>query len=192
MDPFPAGEPVLTITADDYRRLTHVELLYRPGERLLAARLFALLGCHPRDSGGTWFTSFIEPFTADDYANNVLYASEVSAEQWRLEQAIVSAAAGPLSAYRELMRNSPQRSAHFGFRVPTERTFDELVARVQQAALDDPDLAGRVAVDGVYRPGKPGAIAPNMVQAFIWTDIVAAGLLPLGQHIEVQWHLESP
>jgi hypothetical protein len=28
-----------------------------------------------------------------------------------------------------------------------------------------------------------------MIQAFVWTDVVAAGLLSLGQHIEVQWHL---
>ncbi len=30
-----------------------------------------------------------------------------------------------------------------------------------------------------------------MVQMFIWTDIVASGLLTLGQHIEVQWHLPA-
>jgi hypothetical protein len=29
------------------------------------------------------------------------------------------------------------------------------------------------------------------VQAFVWTDVVAAGLLSMGQHVEVQWHLPA-
>jgi hypothetical protein len=89
------------------------------------------------------------------------------------------------------LREQPQRSTHFGFRVPTEAALDELVARVRTAATADPELAERVAVDGVYRPGEPGSIAQNMVQAFIWTDVLAAGLLTFGQHIEVQWHLPA-
>ena len=93
--------------------------------------------------------------------------------------------------YCETMRRQPQLSAHFGLRVPTEAALDEIVERVGHAATADADLAGRVAVDGVFRPGEPGAIAPNMVQAFVWTDVVAAGLLVLGQHVEVQWHLPA-
>ena len=72
-----------------------------------------------------------------------------------------------------------------------EAALDELVSRVRAAGADDPDLAARVAVDGVYRPGEPGSIAQNMVQAFVWTDVLAAGLLTFGQHIEVQWHLPA-
>ena len=53
----------------------------------------------------------------------------------------------------------------------------------------DPDLAGRVALSGVFHPDEPGAYAPNMIQAFVRTDIVAAGLLAFGQHVELQWHL---
>ncbi len=48
------------------------------------------------------------------------------------------------------------------------------------AGADGGDLAGRVRVAGVFRPGDPGAVAETMVQAFVWTDIVAAGLLTLG------------
>jgi hypothetical protein len=34
------------------RRLNHVELVYAPGERQLAARTFELLGCRVEDKGG--------------------------------------------------------------------------------------------------------------------------------------------
>jgi hypothetical protein len=166
------------------RLLTHVELLHRPGERVMAARLLALLGCEPVDRDGHWFTSFVDPDAPRDWATNVLYASEVGPEQWALEQALPMEA----EAYRAAMRREPQKSAHFGIRVPTEAALEELLERVASAGRDDPGLAGRVAVDGVFRPGEPGAIAPDMVQAFVWTDVVAAGLLSLGQHIEVQWH----
>jgi hypothetical protein len=171
------------------RRLTHVELLYRPGERDLAAKVLSLLGCDPVDHGGEFFTSFIEPTGARDYMNNVLYASEVGAEQWALEQALVERLGDARDAFVTSMRHTPQRTTHFGFRVADEAALDSLVERVRDAGESDPDLAGRVAVDGVYRPGDPGALATNLVQAFVWTDVVAAGLLSLGQHVEVQWHL---
>ena len=45
-----SGCTLAAVTAE--RRLTHVELLYRPGERELAIRLFTLLGCDPVDRGG--------------------------------------------------------------------------------------------------------------------------------------------
>jgi len=56
----------------------------------------------------------------------------------------------------------------------------------------DSGLAGRVAVAGVFRPGDPSAVTDTMIQAFVWTDVVAAGLLTLGQHIELQWHVPAP
>ena len=169
------------------RLLTHVELLHGPGERALAARFLDLLGCETVDRGGHWITSFVEPDEDRDYSTNVLYVSEVGAEQVVFERSL---AATPAAAdHRAAMRRGPQMYAHFGFRVATEDDLEAIVDRIRSAGEGDPDLAGRVAVDGIYRPGEPGAIAPNMVQAFIWTDIVAAGLLCLGQHIEVQWHL---
>ncbi|HEX4018425.1 MAG TPA: hypothetical protein VHX15_16935 [Frankiaceae bacterium] len=169
------------------RRLTHVELLHRPGERELAQRFFDLLGCESVDRGGHWFTALVDPAGERDFSNNVCYASEVGEEQWALERAMQASPA--MDQYRQSLRHSPQKAAHFGLRVPTEAKLNEIVERVSAAGETDDLLAGRVAVDGVYRPQDPGAIAPNMVQAFVWTDIVAVGLLSLGQHVEIQWHL---
>ena len=170
------------------RRLTHVELLHRPGERALAARFFELLGCETVDREGHWFTSFVDPDAPKDWATNVLYVSEVGDEQWALEQLL--AADPAVAAHAAALRARPQYGAHFGFRVTTQDELDALVGQVGAAGATG-ELAGRVAVAGVYRPGEPGAIAPNMVQAFVWTDVVAAGLLVFGQHIEIQWHLTS-
>jgi hypothetical protein len=181
-----------TSASDQTRRhLTHVELLYRPGERELAAKFLQLLGCETADRGGTWFTAFVEPTGPRDYANNVMYASEVSPDQWLLEQAVAGSCRPARDAYTAMIHGDPQRSPHFGFRVADEAALDALIDRVRQAGEHDPDLAGRVAVHGVYRPGEPDTIAQNMVQVFVWTDIVASGLVTLGQHVEVQWHLPT-
>ncbi|HEY8216425.1 MAG TPA: hypothetical protein VIH82_04765 [Acidimicrobiia bacterium] len=174
------------------RRLTHVELVYRPGERPLAVKLFDLLGCRPVDRGGVYFTAFIEP-AESDYVTNVLYASEVTPAQWELEQALHAdaAVAGPMHDYVEHLRREPQRSFHFGLRVTEQSTLEELIDRIATAGEHDPDLAGRVGVAGVFRPGDEGSITDTMIQAFVWTDIVAAGLLTLGQHIELQWNVPA-
>src|SRR5256885_6184907 len=114
------------------RRLTHVELVYRPGERELAKRLFALLGCRPVDRGGEFFTSFVEP-EEQDYGTNVLYASEVTPEQWALEQTLTQDGeiAAPMTAYLEHLRRRPQQSFHFGFCVPTVDALDERVDAIR-------------------------------------------------------------
>jgi hypothetical protein len=184
----------MTAPAPVARRLTHVELLYRPGERDKAVKVLALLGCEPLDRGGHWFTAFVDPAAGEgrDYSNNVFYASEVSAAQWELEQALCRGLPDDRQAYVDEMRRDPQHSAHFGFRVGDRAALDAVLDRVRAAADSDPDLRGRVAVDGVFEPDAPDAIATTMVQAFIWTDVVASGLLALGQHIEVQLHLTSP
>ena len=40
----------------------------------------------------------------------------------------------------------------------------------------------------MFAPGDPGSLTDTMIQAFVHTDVVAAGLLLLGQHFELQYH----
>jgi len=180
------------LTSRDGRALNHVELVYRPGERDLAARVFALLGCRPHDTGRTYLTSFVEP-AEGDFANNAVYASEVTPEQWRLECALADALAdgGPVAdaahGYLDRFHEEPQRSTHFGIRVPDRERFDAVIAALRDAADHDPELAGRVRVSAVFAPGDPGSLTDTMIQAFVHTDVVAAGLLVLGQHFELQY-----
>ena len=188
------------------RQLNHIEMVYRPGERALAARVFELLGMCVVDNGGEWMFARVDP-TFTDVANNACYASQVTPEQWRLEQSLAAvmtqsaeqAAPGDeeggdedvgaaARAYVERVRGEPQRSFHFGIRYLEREDFDATLDRVR-AAETDPELAGRVALLGVYDPSEPGALAPGMFQAFVRTDVVAGGLLTLGQLVELQWHL---
>jgi hypothetical protein len=169
------------------RSITHAEFAHAPGERHLAQAVFTLLGCRVLDRGGTFFTAFVEPSEAN-FSANVFYASEVTKEQWAFEQTIRDLAGPALREFGEARRVAPQRSFHCGLQVPTVAAFDGLIDRVR-AAKDSGPLAGRIAVAGLFRPGEPGALAPNMIQLFIWTDVVACGLLALGQFIEIQHHL---
>jgi hypothetical protein len=191
---------------DVLRQLNHVEMVYRPGERMLAARVFELLGLRVVDPGGRWPFALGDPALAD-FSNNACYASEVTPEQWALEQALEAAigtqgdvrVAGDAAAdaggvgstaraYLDRMRVEPQRTFHVGIRIFGREDFDATLNRMRAAATD-PDLAGRITVIGVFYPDEPDALAPNMIQAFVRTDVVAAGLLAFGQHVELQWHL---
>lgn len=169
---------------DTDRRLTHVELLHAPGERALAARVFELLGCTVSDRGNHWFTAFVDGSTPD-WSNNALYASEAPAAQLAVEAAMPDA----VDAWVEMVRTAPQMAPHFGLRVGSSADHRSIIDRVRAAGDDDPELAGRIRVLGVFPHDAPDAIATNMDQAFIWTDVIASGPLRLGQVIEVQWHL---
>jgi hypothetical protein len=192
----------MTTIADTGHLLNHVEMVYRPGERALTGRVFELLGMRVFDRGGTWMTALVDP-ELGDFSNNACYASEVTPEQWALEQALASALddhdtsddsdgdVGPAArAYLARLRTEPQRSFHFGIRFHARDDFDATLDRVR-AADSDPDLADRVVLTRVFYPDEPGAAAPNMIQAFVRTDVVAAGVLAFGQHVELQWHLPT-
>jgi hypothetical protein len=178
------------------RRLNHVELLYRPGERGLAARVFELLGFRTVDRGGTFFTAFVEPGESD-FANNAVYASEVTDEQWALERALATAVGTDddvgvaARAYLARLQKEPQRSFHFGVRYPSVEALDATLARIAAVGESDPGLVGRIGVSGVFRPGDPGSYTDTMVQAFVRTDVVAAGILAFGQHIELQYQIPA-
>ena len=173
------------------RLLNHVELVYAPGERVLAAQLFETLGCRVVDNGGVWLAAKIGD-ESSDLRNNVLYASEVTPEQWRFEQALRRAVtAGELASaetsYRALLAERPQLAPHFGIRYATVSAWKETIERLR--VLGAGALTGRVDVSGVFTPGRPNAGPDDtdvLMQAFVKTDLAATGLLTLGQHIELQ------
>lgn len=174
------------------RVLNHVELVYRPGERGLVGRLFELLGCGVVDTGGPFLIVHVDPERRDPtMLDNCLYASEATPAQLALEDAFAKALAGQgelaegHAGYVDHNVSKPQFTTHFGLAMPVD-ALDDAVARVGEAATSDPDLAGRVSVSGVFRPGDPGSLSPTLVQAFVQTDVCAAGLLALGQRFELQ------
>ena len=187
------GGVATTVIPTDIRALNHVELVYAPGERPLARALFELLGFDVRDSGGPFLTGMIENGQGD-FAHNALYASEVTPEQWALEQALRAAIDGgalaaPTAEYTANLREHPQRSCHFGIRYPTVDDHEAALDRITHVEDHAPDLVGRVTLSGVFRPGDPGSYTDTMTQAFVRTDVIASGLLAFGQHIELQWQV---
>ncbi len=175
----------------DGRLHNHTELVYRPGERALAARIFETLGCRVVETGGPYLLVLVEPSEQGPY-DNVLYASEVTPEQWAFEQALARELAGSgaiseaFRAHRERLRREPQSSTHFGIRLPDPAALDAAIERIEKSSAE---LGGRLSLSAVFRPGDPGSLDPTLVQAFVRTDVVAAGLVTLGQHFELQAHL---
>lgn len=172
------------------RLLNHLETVYRPGEMDLARRSFEALGCSVR-AGGGFLTVSVDP-NKPDGIDTVIYSSEVTREQWAFETALAASvqAGGELGAawhaYADELVAVPQRSFHFGIRFASTAEWEDTVGRVEQAGDDDPELAGRMRVAGVFRPGDPGSLSDKVVQAFVSVDTFAAGLLTFPQHVELQ------
>ena len=168
----------------------HVEMVHRPGEAELAFKLLALLGCSPK--------SLPAPFAGVVFHSSddlTLWVSEVTPEQWAFEQwlegQLKAGGTAESAAFAESLKFRPQKYGHFGIGLATLGEWEALVDRLRDAAETDPDLRGRVSLPLVKRPEDEGSIArethgqlaTTLYQAFLRTDIVAAGLLTLGQGI---------
>lgn len=175
----------------DYRGrlLNHVEMLYQPGERALAIKAYEALGCRVTQPENPTMVAHVAG-DSDDKTNNVLYSSEVSPEQWEFEQALKrslaqdSALAKAFARFDDKYRNRPHGITHFGIRFPS---FAKLEEKLTELETDlDPALRGRFCVTRVYRPEDEDRRTDRMIQAFVATDVIAAGFFCLGQLIELQ------
>jgi len=179
------------------RMLNHMEFVYRPGERKLAVAVFELLGFLVRDDGGEFLAACVDPL-APDIIDNACYASQVTPQQWAFEETLGKALASAdalgrsYGGYHDLLTREPQRAMHFGMHTSTLEDLETVVERVRKVEQTRPELAGRISVSGTFYPGKPGSLAPNIVQAFFYTDVIASGLLTVGQHIEIHWYTDRP
>jgi hypothetical protein len=175
----------------DYRGglLNHVSLIYRPGERHLAAKLFNAVGCEVHDRGELYLYISIVPGNPD-LTNNVLFAGEATPEQWRFDQELQNALASdtPMAqayaAFVQRYRRMPARASHFGIRYPSFALLEQTLENFQTRL--DPELKGRVEVAGVFRPNESGSFSDRVMQVFLKTDIVATGSLAIGSNIELQ------
>jgi hypothetical protein len=174
--------------------LNHVEVLYQRGERQLAMDFTRLLGCTPietaqmNETGSTYIC--VHPDDADrDGMNNVLYLSEIRAPQHDLEQGLRKSFAADAElatlaeAYRHKARTLPYGIPHFGLRFPSFESIDPVLGRLETCA--NPALRDRYRVTAI-RPTDSAALSSELIQAFVYTDIVATGLFCLGQVIELQ------
>lgn len=172
--------------------LSHIEVMHRPGERDLATAMFAVLGCECWDtgtlspSGSNYFA--VQPTPGQRGLDNVLYLSEMPVEQHRLEEALrarieADAELGAArEAYRALAGTKPFGLSHIALRYPDfaslERVLDGIEGRLTS------EMQAR-STWRVFRPGDSEEIVWNSVQAFLHTDIAAAGLALFGQVFEL-------
>jgi len=176
------------------RGLNHVELLYQPGERALAIKFATLLGCatmetsQTNDTGSTYIC--VHPDADDrDMMNNIMYLSEMRAPQRKLEEVLrakISAdkeLADATEIYRDRAKNHPFGVPHFGLRFPSFESIEPVLDRLERN--DDPEMKGRYSLK-VIRPDNAVSMTSQLIQAFVYTDIVATGLFSLGQVIELQ------
>jgi hypothetical protein len=182
-----------TPTMTPTRMLHHVAAMYAPGERAEARALFEVLGCEVFESGSPFLLARIGP-ARPGIGESWVFASEVTPEQWRLEETLRSECeggvlAGPANDYVHRLRTDPQHACHFAIRYPSGAEFDATLERLEHVAEHAPALAGRVSISGVYRPGDRGAQSATQTQAFVYTNVVASSVLAFGQHIELQWEV---
>ncbi len=178
------------------RHLNHIEMIHAPGERHLAIRAFELLGGRLSVStAGTPIALDVASELVGRFPHdNAIYVSEITPQQWEFEQSLRDTLQKDCrlrslhESYLANVRGHPQKSFHFGIRFETLEALEERVEAINEAGAST-DLKGRMVVSGVYRPGT---YTTSMTQAFVWTDIVASGLLLIGQHIELQWRLPVP
>ena len=174
--------------------LSHVESLYRPGERALAIELVEALGCVVTDTGfkGDGADSFlaVHPNPEDqDVQNNAFYMSQIRPEQLlvedRLKQVMAQDAllAEAMEGYRQAARTKPFGVPHFSLRYKSRKSIEAAEARLKSSLL--PRLNGRLHLR-VFYPDDVDAAVGISVQAFIYQDVVVSGSFLLGQIIELQ------
>lgn len=198
----------------------HLALHYRPGDEDPARQLLTLLGCQLVQNGPAPGTDGFSTVVVDgedwNYIDNVMYLSRISDAQLALETAITENLGDGtdhedprLSAYRELRAEWPESLAHVGIRYSSLDALETAVKAVEVAAAPDGELSGRVSITKFRaRTGLDPAIDERMkessiftdddrpafvdygVQCFVKTDLFAAGLLALGQTVELDYYFE--
>lgn len=174
--------------------LSHVESLYRPGERQLAIELVEALGCVVSDTGfkGDGVDTFlaVHPNPDDrDVQNNAFYMSQIRPEQLAVEERLqlVTATdpvlAAAMADYREAARTKPFGVPHFALRYRSRKSIEAAETRLKAGLI--PRLKDRLHLR-VFYPGDADAAVGTSVQGFLHQDVVVSGSFLMGQIIELQ------
>ena len=173
------------------RFLSHVEIVHRPGERRLAEQFLGLLGITVQDAmEGRFMLAKVDSESYDPAVFfNFFGGSQVHAEQWAFEQLLEheirhGALASSFAAWQGKLDGDPTSGMHTGIHFSSVAAWQAAVERCAGLADTHPELTGRARLASVHRPDDPDAVAP-FYQAFVWTDILSAGSLAIGQRFEL-------
>jgi hypothetical protein len=187
------------------RQFSHIALGVGRGEGSLAAALLRHLGLAVTDNGPSllgdpWFTAVIDPDVHDGYLGNLgFFVTPISDAQVALERAMSELA--EVEGLRAEKRRKPDSSPHVAI---SYRTLDDIADAVT-AIETDSSLTGRHTILR-FRPLSASDELESLldrfsifsgadrlrylsdgVQVFLQTDLFSAGLLVLGQSIELNW-----
>jgi hypothetical protein len=174
--------------------LSHLETLYRPGERDLATDLVEALGCTVADTGfkGDGVDTFlaVHPNPEDrDPQKNVFYMSQVRPEQLLVEERLKEFSnadvefAALLEGYRQAARTKPFGVPHFALRYTSRQEIEAVATRIE--SLSNKNLKHRIHLR-IFYPGDEDVAVGTLIQGFIYQDIVVSGSFLMGQIIELQ------
>ena len=177
------------------QRITHSECIYAPGDGDLVKELFVALGfAVTKVEPYPYIIAHVDPDVMD-VMSNVIYASELTEMQQQFEKTLQETLAGS-AEFREAtdnwekdFRDDRSGRSTSASSMPRE-SFQATIDRLREASGPGKPLEGRLLVTGVYFPGDEGSITETMAQGFVWTYVMASGILTFGQHLELQWHIE--
>jgi hypothetical protein len=184
----------MKVIADYHGKLlNHVEALYRPGEREIAIELAEALGCAVTDTGfkGDGVDTFLAVHPNPDDRNpqnNVFYISQIRPQQQAFEDRLRRLIdedgefATLLEKYREEARTKPFGVPHFALRYPSGEAVEEVAARIASLKRK---LNDRLHLR-IFRPGDSDAAGDDLIQGFLYQDVIVSGSFVMGQLIELQ------
>jgi hypothetical protein len=199
--------------------LGHVALHFRPGEGAQAVRFFELLGAGIKTFGpfnnGDHFYIVALNSAAQDVAENIVFLSAMTPQQFDLEQEIAShlgvGTAQPhakLQAFFSEKAREPEFFLHLGVHFARLEDLEAAVQRLQRAidgdpafaarfqgfqllrargAADDVEIPTRMAASPVFSTTERYAYGQHIAQVHIRTDLFAAGLSFLGAVVELDY-----
>ena len=174
--------------------LNHLEAVYRPGDHELAVEFLQALGLSVAEIKFTQTSTkrlvAVHPNANDrDPTQNVMYLYEMAPAHAELDAVMQKKLAsdpelqGAMAKFREVVRQTPGGTPHFGLRYTSAKALEPVLENLQSKV--SPALHERVTVKEMP-PYDVKEGMPSIRQVFVYTDVITASPGGYGQLIELQ------
>ena len=193
--------------SDHAKALNHLALHYRPGDSDRIVRLFRTLGLRVEDLGpGRNGDRSLRVVIDASRPDGFFFVSTATPAQLQFEATLEEACGGALGAYRQTRQSDPEAGFHIAVRYDSLEAVEQAIVGLRAVIAEEPGLAERLSViamkahssdnpaiaermasSPVFGPEDREAFGEGIVQVFVSTDLVAGGLLSVGQTIELDY-----
>ena len=198
LDPKLLGDP--NLIAQRAKSLGHLAVHYRPGEGLLAARFFEVLGCPIKEYGpfpdGNYFHIVALNGEAPDEPDNIIFLSAMQPQQAELEK-VVSEFLGlgtktphpAAQAFEAQKVHMPEFFLHLGIHFSSLEDLEAATVRLKDEIRKNPQFGRRSQGVQVLSaiPGRDDDIDARMASSKVFSE---ADLTAYGANI-VQIHIRT-